>query len=159
MRPRWLMLLLVFSLAINVAVLVTTGYQYYVSASAKTPSLCPLSPKDSHLYQSLGLSDAQLAKMEPLAQRFHAQLTALGTAMQGKRELLVDFLAKGGDSGEIENLRREMAGIRDQIQREVISHIMDTKQILDVKQQKRFFDLMKRSMVEGRWFSHKGGKD
>jgi Spy/CpxP family protein refolding chaperone len=88
--------------------------------------------------------------MEPLAQKFHNRLAELGAAMERKRELLVDLLAKDGDPASIEELRREMASIQDEIQREVISHIMETRKILDAKQQQRFFDLMKQSMAIGR---------
>jgi len=146
MRSRWLIFALVLSLAINAAVLATMGYHYF-SASTKTMAPCPMSPGDSHLYQSLGLSGLQMAKMEPLAQNFHGRLAELRTAIEGKRELLVDLLAKGGDSARIENLRKEMAGIQNEIQREVISHIIETKKILDAKQQQRFFNLMKQTMV------------
>ena len=160
MRSKWLIFALILSLAINVAVLATTGYHYYLSASAKTLAPCPISPGDNHLYQSLGLSEAQLSKMEPVAQRFHGRLAELGMAMEGKREHLVDLLAKDGDPAGIENLRREMAGIQDEIQKEVISHIIETKKILDDKQQQRFFDLMKQSMAIGQspWSPTKGGK-
>ena len=160
MRSKWLTVVLFLSLAVNAGVLATMGYHYYLSVSAKTLAPCPLSPGDRHLYQSLGLSDAQLSKMEPLAQKFHSRLAELGAAMEGKRELLVDLLAKDGDPASIENLRREMAGIQDEIQREVISHIIETKKILDAKQQRRFFDLMKQSMASGKssWLSTKGGK-
>jgi hypothetical protein len=144
------MFVLVLSLAINAAVLATMGYHYYLTASTKTLAPCPVSPGDSHLYQSLGLSDAQLSKMEPLAQKFHGRLAELGAAMEGKRELLVDLLAKDGGPAGIENLRREMAGIQDEIQREVISHIMETKKILDAKQQQRLYVLIKQNMAGGR---------
>ena len=40
-----------------------------------------------------------------------------------------------------------MAGIQDDIQKEVISHIMESKKILDPIQQQRFFDLMRQSMT------------
>ena len=162
MKSKWLTFVLVLSLAMNAAVLATTGYHYYLSASAKAKTLapCPISPGDNHLYQSLGLSEAQLSKMEPVAQRFHSRLAELGVAMQGKREHLVDLLAKDGDPAGIENLRREMAGIQDEIQREVISHIIETKKILDAKQQQRFFGLMKQSMAIGKspWSPANGGK-
>jgi Spy/CpxP family protein refolding chaperone len=136
------------------------GYHYYLSASSKTSAPCPLSPGDSHLYLSLGLSDLQLSKMEPLAQKFHSRLTELGAAMEGKRELLVDLLAKEGDPAGIENLRREMAGIQDEIQKEVISHIIETKKILDPDQQQRFFNLMRQSMARAPspWSPISGGK-
>jgi Spy/CpxP family protein refolding chaperone len=106
-----------------------------------------MSPGDSHLYQSLGLSKDQLAKIDPIAQKFHARLAELGAAMEAKRELLVDLIAKNGDPARIENVRREMAGIQDEIQKEVIAHITELKKILDPEQQQRFFDLMRRSMA------------
>jgi len=160
MRSKWLIFALVLSLAINAAVLATTGYHYYLTAFTKTLVPCPVSPGDGHLYQSLGLSEAQLSKMEPLARKFHSRLAELGALMEGKRELLVDLLTKNEDPASIENLRKEMAGIQDQIQKEVISHIVETKKILDTKQQQRFFDLMKQSMAIGKspWFSTKGGQ-
>jgi Spy/CpxP family protein refolding chaperone len=160
MRSKWLVFVLVLSLAINAAVLATTAYHYYLSASATTLAPCPISPGDSHLYQSLGLSEAQLSNMGPLAQKFHSRLAQLGMAMEGRRELMVDLLAKDGDSASTENLRREMAAIQDEIQKEVISHIVETKKILNAEQQKRFFDLMKKSMTMGKspWFVTKGGQ-
>jgi len=123
------------------------GYHYYVNASTPSSAPCPMSPADSHLYQSLGLSNAQLAKIDPLARKFHGRIAELGTAMEGKKELLVDLLGKDGDPTRIENVRREMADIQDEIQREVIAHITELKKILDPQQQQRFFDLMRQNMA------------
>jgi Spy/CpxP family protein refolding chaperone len=106
-----------------------------------------MSPADSHLYQSLGLSNLQLSRMEPLAQKFHARLAELGSRMEEKKEALTDLLQKENDPASIENLRKEMAGIQDEIQREVITHIVESKKILDPVQQQRFFDLMRQSMT------------
>jgi len=146
MRPKWLVLILILSLAINAGVLVSMGYHYYVNASTPSSAPCPMSPGDSHLYQSLGLSKVQLSKMEPLAQRFHARLAELGTLMERKKETLTGLLQKDSDPASIENLRKEMAGVQDEIQKEVIVHIMESKKILDPNQQQRFFDLMRQSM-------------
>ena len=147
MRPKWLILILILSLAINAGVLVSMGYHYYVNASTPSSAPCPMSPGDSHLYQSLGLSRAQLSEMEPLAQKFHARLAELGSRMEQKKEALTDLLQKESDPASIENLRKEMAGIQDEIQKEVITHIVESKKILDPKQQQRFFDLMRQSMT------------
>jgi len=141
------MLILVLSLAINAGVLVSMGYHYYVNASTPSSAPCPMSPGDSHLYQSLGLSNLQLAKMEPLAQKFHGRLAELGALMEGKKETLTDLLQKGSDPVKIENLRKEMATIQDDIQKEVITHITELKKILDPQQQQRFFDLMRQNMT------------
>ncbi len=147
MRSKWLVLILILSLAINAGVLVSMGYHYYVNASTPSTAPCPMSPGDSHLYQSLGLSKVQLSKMEPLAQEFHARLSELGARMEEKKETLTDLLQKDSDPASIENLRKEMAGIQDEIQKEVIVHIMESKKILDPQQQLRFFDLMRQNMT------------
>ncbi|MCJ7782307.1 MAG: periplasmic heavy metal sensor [Desulfobacterales bacterium] len=147
MKSKWLTVVLVLSLAINAGVLVSMGYHYYVNASTPSTAPCPMSPGDSHLYQSLGLSNLQLAKMEPLAQKFHGRLGELGALMEEKKETLIALLQNDSDPASIENLRKEMAGIQDEIQKEVIVHIMESKKILDPQQQQRFFDLMRQNMT------------
>jgi Spy/CpxP family protein refolding chaperone len=146
MKSKWLIVFLFLSLAVNAGVIVTLGYHYYHNASLTPSAPCPMSPGDSHLYQSLGLSKAQLSKMEPLAQKFHERLAELGKRMEQKKEALTDLLQKDSDPASIENLRKEMAGIQDEIQKEVVTHIMESKRILDPIQQQRFFDLMRQSM-------------
>jgi Spy/CpxP family protein refolding chaperone len=160
MRSKWLILILILSLAINSAVLATVGYHYYRNASTTPSAPCPMSPGDGHLYQSLGLSNLQLSKMEPLAQKFHERLAELGARMEEKKETLTNLLQKDSDPASIENLRKEMAGIQDEIQKEVIVHIIETKKILDPGQQQKFFDLMRQSMsrTKGSWSTTNGGK-
>jgi Spy/CpxP family protein refolding chaperone len=158
MRSKWLTVILVLSLAVNAGVLAATGYHYFLSPRAASMEPCPISPGDSHLYQSLGLSDLQLSKMEPLARSFHGRLGELGTAMEGKRELLIDLLQKGNDAAAIEKLRKEMAGIQDEIQNEVILHIAEVKKVLDPKQQQRLFDLMRQNMARNTLALPSGGK-
>jgi hypothetical protein len=159
MKSKRLIFVLVLSLALNAAVLATVGYHYYLGASQKALAPCPMSPGDGHFYQSLGLSKEQLARMDALAREFHGRLAELGAAMEGKKGLLVDLLAKNGDPAGVENLRSEMAGIQDGIQKEVISHIIETRKLLDAGQRQRFFDQMKQSMAgeKSPWFSSKGG--
>jgi hypothetical protein len=70
--------------------------------------------------------------------------------MKGKNERLVELLGqKEVDPGQVEGMRKEIAGIQDEIQKEVIAHILDSKKILDAKQQKQFFALMSKSMATG----------
>ncbi len=146
MKSKWLIVVLFLSLAINAGVVITLGYHYYHNTPLTPSAPCPMSPADSHLYQSLGLSKAQLSKMEPLAQRFHARLAELGSRMEQKKEALTNLLQKESDPAAIENLRKEMAGIQDEIQKEVITHSVESKKILNPVQQQRFFDLMRQSM-------------
>ena len=79
--------------------------------------------------------------------------------MEEKKELLVTLLQKNSDPVKIENLRKEIAGIQDEIQKEVITHITELKKILDPDQQQRFFNLMRQSMTRGQSpLSTNGGK-
>jgi Spy/CpxP family protein refolding chaperone len=147
MKSKWLTVVLVLSLAINAGVFVSMGYHYYINASTPSSAPCPISPGDSHLYRSLGLSKGQLAKIDPIAQKFHARLAELGAATEEKKEVLTNLLQKDSDPASIENLRKEMAGIQDEVQKEVITHITELKKILDPNQQQRFFDLMRHNMT------------
>ena len=160
MKSKWLTIVLVLSLAINAGVLASMGYHYYVNASTSSTAPCPMSPGDSHLYQSLGLSNVQLGKIDPLARRFHGRVAELGAVMEEKKETFITLLQENGDPVKIENLRKEMAGVQDEIQKEVILHITEVKRILDPAQQRRFFDLMRQSMTheQSPWLPTKGGK-
>jgi len=150
MKRKSLLFVLILSLAINASILGNMGYHYYRDASLAKDAPCPLSPAHQHLYQQLGLSVPQLAQMEPVAQKFHERLGGLETAMKGKNERLVEILGqKVVDPVQVEGLRKEIAGIQDEIQKEVITHILETKRILDRKQQKQFFALMSQSVAPG----------
>ncbi len=151
MRGKAFVFILVLSLAFNASILRVVAYHYYRDASLAKEAPCPLSPSRRHLYQQLGLSATQLAQMEPLAQKFHERLGQLEANMKGKNERLVELMGqKEVDPIQVEGLRKEIAGIQDEIQREVIAHILDTKSILDAKQQNQFFSLMSQGMPLGR---------
>ena len=151
MKAKVIISILVLSLAINGAVLATMGYHYYRNNYLNPSAPCPVSAGDHHLYQEMGLSSQQLARMEPLARKFHSRLEKLGASMEGKKESLVDLLGqKDIDPAKIEDLRREMAGIQDEIQKEVIEHILETRKVLDVGQQQQFFNLMRQSILKSR---------
>ena len=159
MRTKWWTLILIFSLAINAAVLGVCGYHYYRYTCAAPSAHCPLSPGGRHFYQGLGLTDSQLEEMAPLAHAFHARLDKLSRETEKKRALLVDLLSREeAGSRKIERLRKEIAGVQDQIQREVITHLLDVREILDPEQKEHFFELLRRSMKhENNWFSKQGG--
>jgi hypothetical protein len=146
MRSNGLAGILILSLAVNAAVLGTLGYHYFITQPKIVPRPCG-STGDGHFYQALGLSDAQLEKMEPLAQKFHHLMAEMKASMERKKGLLIDLLQSGDDPDRIIALRREMTSIQDRIQDEVISHIADIQTVLNSKQQEHFFMLMRQSMT------------
>ena len=148
MRTKLVIFILILSLAVNISVLATVGYHYYRN-SCLVPSVpCPLNQESHHLYQSLGLSDAQLAKIAPLSKSFHIRLESLGSTMEAKRNFLIKLLEGDKiDSRRIEEARKEIAVIQDEIQREVVVHITQFRRILDAEQQKRFFAMLRANMT------------
>jgi len=54
------------------------------------------------------------------------------------------------DLPRTEALRKEIAGYQDEIQKEVIAHIAESKKIMNPDQQKRFIELLRASSDKGR---------
>ena len=148
MKSKFLYFALVLSLAVNLAVMATVGYHYYRNVCVAPAAPCPLNQSGRHLYESLGLSERQLAAITPLSQPFHARLADLDSQIATKRNYLIDLLGKAEtDRGGIETTRKEIAALQDEIQRDVILHITQIGAILDPDQKKRFMDMLRAGMA------------
>ncbi len=138
--------LLAISLAMNVFFLAKMEFPSSRTSLVKQPEApggCPISEGDHHLYQALGLSSHQLEKVQPLALIFHDRLQRLQQEMETARTHLVRLLAQDSvDHSQAEELRKQMAAVQDQIQKEVISHLLELKEILTPGQRERFFSLL-----------------
>ncbi|MHB8908608.1 MAG: Spy/CpxP family protein refolding chaperone [Syntrophales bacterium] len=145
-----LIVVLILSLAVNASAVATVGYHYWRN-TCFTPSVpCPLNQEDHHPYQDVCLSPEQLTKMESLSKSFHSRLRGLEELIATKRNLLLDLLGeKEIDPSKIEVVRKEMAGYQDDIQKEVIAHIGESKKILNPEQQKQFIELLRASSNRG----------
>ena len=159
MKHRWIVMILVLSLAVNAAAMAVGGYNYYRKVHLSTKAVSPSPEKEHHFYQVLGLRQAQLAKIDPMAKLFHGRLESLHSVMGAKKDLLVSLLGQENVAHtEIEKLREEMAAIQDNIQRIVISHILDVKATLDRNQQEQFLKLLHKSMHQEHGFFLRAGE-
>ena len=151
MKGKLLIIVLTLSLAVNASVVATIGYHYWRNTCLTPSAPCPLNQEDHHPYQDLGLSPEQLAKMTALAGSFHRRLNELEGAVETKRNLLIDCLGENEiDLPRTEAIRKEIAGYQDEIQKEVIAHIAESKKIMNPDQQKRFIELLRTSSNNGR---------
>jgi len=145
-KQRYLMIVLTLSLAVNAATLATVGYHYWRNTCITSSAPCPLNPSDRHLYESLGLSSEQTARMAVLAQSFHRRMGELDSAVGAKRNLLIDLLGEERpDPVRTEAVRKEIAGLQDEIQKEVITHITVAKKEMNTDQRRRFIELLRLS--------------
>ena len=151
MKGKLLMVVLTLSLIVNASAVATIGYHYWRNACFTPSAPCPLNQEDHYLYQDLGLSPGQLAKMAPLARSFHGRLNELEVGIEAKRNLLIDCLGeKEIDLPRTEAIRKEIAGYQDEVQKQVIAHIAASKKIMTPDQQKRFIELLRTSSNNGR---------
>ena len=151
MKNKILTIVLIFSLAVNAATLATVGYHAWRNRCLTQSGPCPLNPSDRHLYESLGLSAGQTAQMAALAHAFHQRLGELDSQVREKRNLLIDLLGKDRPNPtRTESIRREIAGVQDEIQKEVIAHVAEAKKLMNTDQQQRFIALMRASSNDGR---------
>jgi hypothetical protein len=161
MRGKLLIVVLTLSLVVNASAVATIGYHYWRNTCLTPSSPCPLNPADHHPYQDLGLSPEQLTKMTQMAQSFHSHLNQLEGVVETKRNLLIDALGEEKiDLPRTETIRKEIADYQDEIQKEVIAHIVESKKIMNSDQQKRFIELLRASSNKGQFksqFSTNGG--
>jgi Spy/CpxP family protein refolding chaperone len=149
MKNRWIVMILVLSLAMNAAVLAVVGYNYYSNRSQPNTTVGHLSERDHHFYEVLKLTPEQLAKMNPMAAAFHERLKQFHSEMEKKKDAMISLLGvEGVAPTRIEDLRMEMAAIQDNIQKTVIAHVLDVKEILNSSQREQFFDLLRTSMTQ-----------
>ncbi len=160
MQNKWLTMVLIVSLAMNAAFVAVAGYGYFHNRGRMRSDTGHLADKGNHFYEMLGLTQDQLTQMTPMAESFHGQVNRLHADMRIKKESMIRML-RGEKAAEerVEALRGEMAAIQDRIQKEVIAHILDVKEILDSDQQEHFFDLLHERMIQDHpMFIHTGDK-
>jgi len=147
MKNRWITMILVLSLAMNTAVLAVAGYKYYDRNRRPSAATLHSPERDYHFYEKLELTPAQLAEMTPLANNFHKSLKSLHFDMESKKSAMLNLLISENVSpAKIEEMRKEMATIQDSVQKIVIAHVLDVKEVLNSSQRKRFFELLSKSM-------------
>jgi len=151
MKGKLLIVVLTLSLVVNASAVATIGYHYWRNTCFTPSAPCPLNPEDHYLYQDLGLSPEQLAKMASLSDSFHRRLNELEAGIEARRNLLIDCLGEDQiDLPRTEAIRKEIAGFQDEVQKEVIAHIAASKKIMTPNQQKRFIELLRASSNIGR---------
>jgi hypothetical protein len=150
MKGKLLIVVLTLSLVVNASAVATIGYHYWRNTCLAPSAPCPLNPEDHYLYQDLGLSPGQLETMASLSKSFHGRLGELEALIVAKRNLLIDLLGENTiDLPKTEAIRKEIATFQDEVQKEVIAHIAESKKIMNLDQQKRFIELLRASSNNG----------
>ena len=140
MRDNLKTLILIFSVALNIAFVGTTIYHKWSSP----PTRSTLLGNRPFLYQELNLTKEQLEKFEPLRNRFHTRLNEISSEIRGKRFQLIDLLAASDPDREaIRRQQEKIFALQKSMQRTIINHLLDESTILTVEQRAQLFRLIR----------------
>lgn len=146
MNKKTLFLLLVCSITLNLGFAGAYGFNMIRQSKITPPANCPFTSEYTHLYQALGLNQAQLEHIEPLAKNFHEKATAIGEQIVERRNRLVGEMARETvDLAVLDAIHQDIAVRQSKMQQLVVLHILEMKQIMTPEQRNRFFEAMRRS--------------
>jgi len=113
------------------------------------------------LHEELNLDRAQLDRLKPLSEGFHAFVNSQGRKIKVKQLELVNLLAKAEpDRRAIGEIQVKIQALQRQMQAKVIDHFFAEGKIFTSEQRQKFFSMIKGRMEKGnaprpRWMPQK----
>ena len=136
MRRHLITLAVIFSVALNLAFLVGYGFR-------------KLGDRPRFAYEALDLSKDQRARIEAGRDRFLRALNEIENRIIAKHLDLMDLIAADPiDRQAIEGKFQEIHSIQQSMQRKVLEHLLEDKQILTPAQRAKFFAVLKSRIRE-----------
>jgi len=141
-------LAVLFSIVLNIAFLTSAAYSRWSPANV----IRSASGKGALLYEQLDLTQEQLKRIEPLRDRFHAEMSQIGGEVRAMQLELIDFLAVAWpDRQAILAHQEKIRALQRTMQEIVVNHILEESEVLTPEQRIKFFRLLKeRSKTDGR---------
>jgi len=151
MKNNLLKFALAVSLILNLTVLATAGYRYYVQPRYWVSPFGKVMEKDRFLFEELSLKTTQMAEMKKEAMLFRAEIDRRRLEIDAKRKELVALMRyQNPDKKAIDATIKEISGTQEEMQRMIAVHMLAIKESLDANQQQKFFDLIEQAMKSGR---------
>ena len=147
MKKTWVIWALGLLIVVNIAALATFGYHrfsYYGERHHENRHA-----RQDFLHRELSLSDDQAEQMKRMKETLMLDIKPIRGALGAKREQLVELLmADEPDRLKIRSVVSEIDSLQSRLQRQVIDHLLEQKQILTAQQQKNFFSVIKDWLLE-----------
>jgi Spy/CpxP family protein refolding chaperone len=156
MRNNLLKYILVLSLLLNFSLLGAAGYTYYqrnwhppspfgYGPPGRVPTGC--TSIQPYLFEALSLKPEQRKLFQEKAPLFHEALDKKRQEVDRLRRSLFELMsADHPDTKLIEAKAAEINGVQEQMQKLVVSHMLQFKSMLDKDQQQKFFGLIEGAM-------------
>ena len=147
MKNNLLKYILVVSLLMNFSLLGAAGYTHYHQSRFRQSAPVNCGIQGNHLFTALSLKPEQIKIFQQKAALFHG---ALATKRQEvgrlRTSLIILIRADNLDNKGIESTITRINKIQEDMQKTVVSHMLEFKALLDKDQQKKFLDLIEGAM-------------
>jgi len=152
MKKRVIILLVILLVGFG-ASLFATRYQFWSGGKR----YCHGSGRSSScfLHKHLSLSESQENNMEVLDKPFRSKVNQCKSTLRQKRDELSALLLKPNPTAESINAKLdEIATLQVELQKMVVAHLLEIKEILTPEQQKRFFAMIIEELSPGEEKGH-----
>jgi len=140
MKRKLIILGIILLIAINVSVLATVGYRWQCGGGNKSCGGCA---PGEYVCMQLSLSETQRQKMDTYKKVFDERTVTIRESLSHKRNELVQLLnAPLPDQEKIDSLIKEIGITQTELEKEVVNHILQAKEILTPEQQEKFLNLI-----------------
>ena len=153
MRDKVLKLILVLSLLMNVSFIGGAAYTHYKQVHFAGPpfggpgSGPPGMVGPGMFFEALSLRPEQVKLFQEKASSFHGALIQKREEVDRLRVSLLRLMHEDHpDSSTIEQTIAWINKVQEDMQRMVVSHMLEFKSMLDKEQQKKFLDLIEKGM-------------
>jgi len=159
---NWKNLLLLFSLAINIAAAATLAYLWGRHDGMRRPPALlqrpdrPANPS-APLWKTMGLLDLQREELAKLRAPFNEQMRPLRSQLQAKRQRLMRILLTNPTAQDsIQILLRQIAEDQTQLDRSTVEHLVTLRPHLDERQWRLMVEALDRERHSGRGMRRPG---
>ena len=156
---KWIIFLLVFSLAINIAVVGTLVYFWnHAPHRFYPPMMRP--DKPPRFMKNLPIPDDKRAEWEKLQQQYALQRMEIGKMIMSYRRQLIDLLIEdAGNTDNIQALIVQIANKQAEMEKITINHLLEMRPMLPPKAWEglvRRLDARHRAHAGGKWMKKRG---
>ena len=149
MKGSTLKFILVISLILNLSVFISAGIVYYRhhTGNYAPPFVCDFQKGNRFIFDKLDLRPEQMSVFREKAFPFRTKIVQKRHEIFQKRSALLELMRAGKpDKQAIDEAIVDINRMQGDMQRMVISHMLEMKAMLNKDQQKRFFDLIEKTM-------------
>lgn len=150
MKVSTLKFVLVISLILNISVFISAGYTYYRQhRQLHNPAFaCDFQKGSGYPFEKLGLSPKQLKAFKEKASPFHAAVTRKRHEIFQKRSSLLTLMREEKPDKQATDMAiDEINLMQKDLQKMIISNMLELKAMLDRDRQKKFMDAIEQSMA------------